>query len=91
MTMSSKSTMTSQQFDAIAKLLRAKKATMAAAREVLVLSKTNVWAAKKYSMSSQSVSNAVTRIRRAHELISSVYVMPSSKVVIDAQSDNQNN
>lgn len=66
--------LTQDQFDLIAKLIRARAAPKIAALMILVEGKTNKEVIAKTGLSGQSLSNTLGRFRRAHKSITSVYL-----------------
>jgi len=67
--------MTPIQFDLIAKLLRSQERVASAARLVLVDGWTPTEAANEGGLSTQSMSNALSRYRATHEEIQAAYGM----------------
>ena len=67
-------TITAAQFDAIAALIRAKEKTCCAARRVLIGGESPSSVAAALELSTSSVSNTVTRFRKANALISEAYL-----------------
>jgi transposase len=65
--------MTPAQFDVVAELLRSRDPARAAARLVLIDGASTSAAAEHCGVSSQSVSNALSRFKAADEKISQAY------------------